>query len=162
MSNVSIYVAVIAALAAILGASVTPLTSAAFSAREARGKRHEEHMAEVRAESVELLRTAWDLWAMTQNNHEYHGSEMATRLAKVRERAADAAVGAATITLLTPGLLADAATDLANAAKRLAAVAVANTDLDRGVSKEAPNLAELDSRIDMFVEATTMYFGASS
>jgi hypothetical protein len=162
MSYVSIYVAVIAALAAILGASVTPLTTAAINGREARGKRQDKHMKEVRSESVKLLRTAWDLWAMTQNNHEYHGTEMADRLAKVRERAANAGVCSAEIRLLAPGLVAGAATDLANAAKRLAEATVANTDLDRGVSKQAPNLTELDSRIDMFIEATTAYFGASS
>jgi hypothetical protein len=159
MADVPIYVAVISALAAILGASVTPLTSAAISAREARVKRREDHASQVRAESVSLLRAAWDLRTMTQNNHEYHGAKMAKRLAKVRERAADAAVRSATIALLSPGPLASAAAELSGAAQRLAASAAATTNLDMGVSTDAPNLAGLDLRIAEFETATAKYFG---
>jgi hypothetical protein len=159
MADVSIYVAVISALAAILGASVSPLTSAAISAREARGKRREDYAAQVRDESVALLRAAWDLRTMTQNNHEYHGAKMAKRLAKVRERAADAAVRSATIALLSPGPLAGAAAELSDAAQRLAAEAAENTNLDMGVSTSAPDLTELDRRMAEFETATARYFG---
>jgi len=159
MADVSIYVAVISALAAILGASVSPLTSAAISAREARGKRREDYDAQVRTESVGLLRAAWDLRTMTQNNNEYHGTKMAKRLAKVRERAADAAVRSATIALLSPGPLAGAAAELSGAAQRLAAEAAKNTKLDMGVSTSPPDLTDLDCRIAEFETTTARYFG---
>jgi hypothetical protein len=160
MVNVSIYVAVISALAAILGASVAPLTSAAITARADRARRADDHAAQVRDQSVELLRASWDLRTMTQNNHEYHGGEMAARLAKVRDRAADAAVGSATIALLAPGRLAVAGAGLADAAQRLALAAAADTDLDMGRSVKAPDLTELDDMIAEFSAATADYFGA--
>jgi hypothetical protein len=155
MADVSIYVAVIAGSAGILG-GLPPYVQATIKARR---KRQERHQDAVRQECVGLIRAAWDLRTMIKNNHEYHGDEMGERLAKVRERAADAAVYSAAIAALAPGPLADAAARLASAAQQLAEQASANTDLDMGRSIRAPECGDLESRITKFTEATAAYFG---
>lgn len=153
MADVSIYVAVVSASAAILGAAVTPLTTAVQAGRQARRDRHEQLKGEVRRECVELIRATWDLRTMTQNNHEYQDAGTGERLAKIRERAADAAVRSATIALLKPGPLGASAADLADAAQRLAGAA-ANTQ-----SIRAPDFEELEACTAKFAEATAAYFG---
>jgi hypothetical protein len=113
----------------------------------------------VREECVGLIRAAWDLRTMTQNNHEYHGNEMGARLARVRERAADAAVRSTTIALLATGHIVGTAAGLASAAQQVAAAAAAGTNLDMGKSICAPDFTELDFCIKEFSEATADYFG---
>lgn len=130
MTGASIYItAIISASAAILGASVTPLTTIYQNARHARHKRQAQHAAAVRNECVKLLRAAWDVRTMAANNHEYHGDEMAERLARVRTRAADASMRWVIIATLAPGDLGSSAKRLGLAADHLALEQAKNTDL---------------------------------
>lgn len=154
MADVSIYVAVISASAAILGAAVTPLTTVVQAGRQARRGRREQLKDAVRQECVELIRAGWDLRTITLNNHEYQGQGTREGLARLRERAADAAVCSATIAMLEPGSLGKAAADLAAAAQRLSAAAE-NTQSIRD-----PDFTELEARMAKFGEATAVYFGA--
>jgi hypothetical protein len=83
MTGVSIYVtAIISASAAILGASITPLTTVYQNARAAHRDQRVRHETAVRDECAKLLRTVWDVRTMVANNHDYHGDEMGARLAK--------------------------------------------------------------------------------
>jgi hypothetical protein len=130
MTDVSIFVPVITAAAAILGAAISPVTTVFQSSRQARQERQE---TAGRQACIELLRAAVDLRALVANNHDYHGDEMAARLAQVRQYAADARVHAFNIALLAPKRLADSAADLAAATGRVAVAAAENTDLSMGV-----------------------------
>lgn len=153
MADVTIYVAVISASAAILGAAVTPLTTVVQARRQARRGRDEQLKDAVRQECVELIRAAWDLRTMTQNNHGYQGPDIGERLAKVRERAAETAVRAATIALLDHGPLSAAAAGMAAAAQNIAAAA------ENTRSIQAPDFTELEARMAKLSVATAAYFG---
>jgi hypothetical protein len=160
MTGVSIYVtAIISASAAILGASVTPLTTVYQNARDARRDQRVRHETAVRDECTKLLRTVWDLRTMVANNHEYHGDEMGARLAKVRRRAADASMRWVAIATLVPGDLGRSAKRLGMAADHLALEAAKYTDLDRGRSIRDPEFGEVDSCIKDFSERVVAYFG---
>jgi hypothetical protein len=156
MADVSIYVAVISASAAILGAAVSPVSTAYQAHRQARRDRQERRETSAHRAFLQLLRAAADLRTQAANNHEYHGEEMAARLARVREHAADVGVHAISIALLAPPL-ADPAGRLAEAAGRLAATAAENTDLAMGVSIRAPDFGELDACVAAFSKAAVDY-----
>jgi hypothetical protein len=160
MTGASIYVtAVISASAAILGASITPLTTIYQNARYARRERQMRHETAVRDECIKLLRAVWDLRTMAANNNEYHGDEMGARLAKVRRRAADASMRWVMIATLAPGDLGSSAKRLGMAADHLAVERAKNTDLDRGRSLRDPEFGEIDSCIKDFGERVVAYFG---
>ena len=160
MTGASIYItAVISASAAILGASVTPLTTIYQNARYARRERQARHETAVRDECVKLLRAAWDVRTMAANNHEYHGDEMRARLAQVRSRAADASIQWVVIGTLAPGDLGSSAKRLGLAADQLAMEQAKNIDLDRGRSIRHPEFGEMDSSIKDFSDRLVAYFG---
>jgi hypothetical protein len=158
MADVSIYVPVISASAAILGAAVSPVSTVYQQARQARFARREQHATEVRQECIQLLRAVLDLRARVENNCDYHGDQMAARLAGVRQNAADAGVHATSIALLAPRKLANSASELAAAGVRLAASAAKNTDLKLGACVGPPDFGELDGCIMNFRdEAVAVY-----
>jgi hypothetical protein len=160
MTGASIYVtAVISASAAILGASITPLTTIYQNARYARRDQQLQHETAVRTECIKLLHAVWDLRTMVANNHEYHGDEMGARLAKVRRRAADASMKWVIIATLAPSDLGGSARRLGMAADLLAVEAAKYTDLDRGRSIRAPEFGEVDSCIKDFSARVVAYFG---
>jgi Mn2+/Fe2+ NRAMP family transporter len=141
---------VISAAAAILGAAVSPVTTVFQSSRRAQQERQERQETARRQACIELLRAAVDLRALVANNHDYHGDEMAARVAQVRQYAADARVHAFNIALLAPRRLAHSAGELAAATGRVAVATAADTDLGMGVSVRAPDFARLDACIDDF------------
>ena len=150
MTDVSIFVPVISAAAAILGAAVSPLTTVLQSSRLARDEHKERYELAGRQACIGLLRAVVDLRTSVANNHDYHGEEMGARLAQVRQYAADARVHAFNIALLAPRPLADSASELAAAADRVAVAATEHTDLSLGASVQAPDFATLDARIADF------------
>lgn len=150
MADVSIFVPVISAAAAILGAAVSPVTTVFQSSRQAKQARQERQEAARRQAYIDLVKAAVDLRALVANNHDYHGDEMAARLAQVRQHAADARVHAFDIALVSPGRLADSAAQLAAAVGRAAVSAAENTDLSMGVSVKAPDFEGLDACIADF------------
>ena len=158
MADVSIYVAVISASAAILGAAVSPLSTAYQNARTAGRDRQERHKTATREACKGLLQASTDLRTLVQNTHDYHGEEMGSRLAQVRQDAADARTHAFSIALLEPQALADPAMELAAAAGSLAVATAQNTDLAMGVSIRAPDFSELDACIAAFSKRAVDFF----
>ncbi len=155
----TIYItAVISAAAAILGASVTPITTIYQNARHACRERQAQHESAVRDACIELLRAAWDLRTMAANSHEYHGEEMGARLAEIRARAAAASMRWVLIATLAPGDLGNPANRVGMAAEHLAVERASNTDLDRGRSIRDPEFDEMDSCIKDFSERVVAYF----
>jgi hypothetical protein len=155
MADVPVTVAVITASAAVVGAMVPQVGIAIQSARQARRERRERYESARREACVALLRAAADLRTQVSNNRDYHGEEMASRLAEVRAYAADAQVHAVNISLLVPRSLAELAQQLATAARDLAATTAANTDLDKGWVIRAPDFTELDACVEAFTTVAT-------
>jgi hypothetical protein len=150
MADVSIFVPVISAAAAILGAALSPVTTVFQNSRQAKQERGDRQETARRQACIDLLRAAVDLRATVANNHDYHGDEMAARLAQVRQYAADARVHAFSIALLASPGLAGAAGELSAATSRVAAAAAEDTDLRMGMSVRAPDFAKLDACIADF------------
>jgi hypothetical protein len=150
MADVSIYVAVISAGAALIGATVPQVATAIRDGRRAERDR-KERLADTRRQAcVQLLRTVLDLRVRVSNIQDYHGAEMAPRLAEIREGAATAEVEAVSVALMVGPELAKAAEQLASAAARLATVAVENASLQLGASTQAPDFGELDDSVTAF------------
>jgi hypothetical protein len=157
MADVSIYVAVISASAALLGSAIVPVSTAHQVRVQARRDRQERRETALRQACMDLLRAAADLRTQVANNHEYHGNEMAARLAQVRQHAADAGVHAVSIALQAQPRLADPARRLAEAADRLAVATAGNTDLAMGVSVRPPDFTELDACVEAFGNSAMTY-----
>jgi hypothetical protein len=164
MADTPIYVAVITASAAILGAAVSAFSIAFQNARNAerdRRQRHEEqqqrHAEEARTACMDLLRAAIDLRNQVENNQDYQGEEMRSRLAQVRRHASDAALHAVLIGTIEPEVFAASADGLAKAARRVALAAAENTNLEMKMSNEVPDLRELSECIDVFSSKTVAY-----
>jgi hypothetical protein len=164
MADGSIYVAVISASAAILGAAVSAVSIAYQNARQAdrdrqqrREERQQRHQDEVRTACMDLLRAAVDLRTQVENNEGYQGGEMRSRLARVREHASDAVVYAVLIGTIEPDVFADLAGELARAARDLAVAAAENTNLEMQMANEVPDLGELSGCIDTFSKKTVVY-----
>jgi hypothetical protein len=150
MADVSIYVAVISAAAGIVGATIPQAATAIRDGRRADRDRR-ERLADTRRQAcVQLLRTVLDLRVHVANNQDYHGEEMAARLAAIRECAATAEVEAVSVALMVGPELAKAAEQLASAAARLATVAADNASLQLGASTQAPDFGELDDSVTAF------------
>jgi hypothetical protein len=120
MSDVSVYVAVISASAALLGAAITAVTTAYQHSRQAKRDREDQHDTALREACVDLLRAVGDLRDQVANNHDYPGGdEMGARLAQVRQYVTAAKVHSVRIALLAPRSLSKPAEQLAEAADRL-------------------------------------------
>jgi hypothetical protein len=150
MADVSIYVAVISAAAGIVGATIPQAATAIRDGRRAERDRDERFADTRRQACVQLLRTVLDLRVRVANNQDYHGEEMAARLAAIRECAATAEVEGVSVALLVGPELATAAEQLASAAARLATVAVESASLQLGASTRAPHFGELNDCVAIF------------
>jgi hypothetical protein len=164
MADGSIYVAVISASAAILGAAVSAVSVTYQNARQAerdRQQRREEqkqrHEEEARSACMDLLRAAVELRTQVENNQGYQGKEMRDRLAQVRQHASDAALHAVRIGTIEPGVFANFADELARAARNLCVAAAENTNLEMNMSNEMPDLGELNDRIEAFSKRAVAY-----
>lgn len=150
MPQVSIYVAVIAAGAAVLGAAVAPVSTAYEKARRAVRNRSEQRETAIRQACIDLLRAARDLRVQVANTAAYHGSEMGGRLERMRQLDADAASHADEVALLVPVSVAESAARLASAVRALATVAQANVKPQFAASIREPDFTELDACIEDF------------
>ena len=166
MADGSIYVALISASAALLGAAVSAASLVYQNSRQAesdRKQRSEErqlqreeqrqrHREQVRTTCMDLLRAAVDLRTQVENNQGYEGAEMRFRLAEVRRYASDAALHAVRVAMIEPHVFADSADALAKAAGQLALAAT-----NMRVSTEIPNLGTLNACIAAFSEKAVGY-----
>jgi hypothetical protein len=150
MPDVSLYVAVITGGAAVLGAAVSPVSTAYQNSRQAVRDRAERRETAVRQACTGLLGSARDLRVQVANTAAYHGAEMASRLEQVRQLDADAASHADDVALLVPVGVAESAARLADAVSRLTAWAEANFKSDLGASIREPDFTDLNERIADF------------
>lgn len=158
MPQVSIYVAVIAAGAAVLGAAVAPVSAAYEKVRQAARDRAQQRETTVRQACVDLLRAARDLRVQVANTAAYHGTEMGARLERVRQLDADAASHADEVALLVPVSVAESAARLASAVRALAMAAQANVRPQIAASIREPDFAELDACIEDFRTRVIAHF----
>ena len=166
-----LFVAIIAALATLLGAAM-PLVLAALQDNEKNKRDHQERveierqriLQGQRKECAALLRAARDFGVKLQNNYEYHGPDMAERAWDIRQRAADITGQADEIGLLIAGL-SPVADVLADEVNRLVGIAADPLSLALGSSTQPqpPDIAELGRRISAFKSAAqaTLYSAPS-
>jgi hypothetical protein len=145
MADSTIAAAIIAASAAVAGATIPAVAAAIATARVKLHERREKQETERREACVALLQAVGDLRTQVANNYDYHGPETAARLAIVRAHAASVRLYAIRVALAAPplGLAAD---ELASAAEQLARATAAATDLSLGAMISEPDLTELDDR----------------
>ena len=140
MVDVSVYVAVISAAAGIIGAT-TPQAITVFRDGRRADRDRRERIAGARQEAcVQLLDTVLKLRVHVADYCDHPGNEKASRLAKIRQCAANAQVEALRIGLMV------AAGGLGNAAERLAEAAgrLADTAANLGASAQIADFGELD------------------
>jgi hypothetical protein len=142
MAEVSVYVAVIAAGAAITGAAIPQVPVYVRDIRRAERDRRERIADVNRQACVELLSAAGDLLTAVANAGDYHGEEMAARLAEIRKLGAAVQPHAANIELLAPAL-AEAAAQVAAAAANFTDAAAENTSLRLNEMVTVPDPGEL-------------------
>lgn len=164
MPEVSIFVAVVTGGAAVLGAAVSPLSVAYQNSRQSARERRERRETEIRQACAGLLKAARDLRVQVANNHAYQGSELPSRLERVRELATEAASHTDTLLLLLmPVGVVDSAERLTAAASKQADTAEANIDASVRLSIRSPDFAELDECIKDFsttaADSLTRMFG---
>jgi hypothetical protein len=164
MADGSIYVAVIAASAAILGAAVSAVSVAHQNARQAardgrqrREERQQRHEDEVRSACLDLLRAAIEQRTQVEDNEGYQGEEMRSRLARVRKHASEATLCRVRIGMLEPVVFAELAGKLDKAAGNLALAASENTNLEMSMSTEVPDIGELNDCIEAFSRRAVAY-----
>jgi hypothetical protein len=149
MAEISIYVALITAVAAL-----TPQVIAAVrDVRRAERDRQERLARERRDACVQMLSTALDLRILVQNISEYHGDEMPARLGEIRKCAAAVEVRATEIVLMvsrdSPGL-AEVAERLAEIAGNLGVAAANNASLRLGASLQAADFRAFNECVSSF------------
>lgn len=149
MQDVSIYVAIITAGAGLLGAGVAQLPGYARDRRQARQARQDSRDDSLRQVCIDLLGAAEELLADVANAVDYHGGEMASRVAGIRTTGATLQERALAAQLLAGGDLASAAERLASVARAFAADAEAKADLSLG-SMRATDPAELTQAVASF------------
>jgi hypothetical protein len=144
MADLTIWAPIISASAAVAGATIPAVAAAFTSARQRLYERRDKQEAERREACLALLQAVGDLRTQVMNNFEYHGPEMATRLALVRAHAASVRLHAIHVALAAPPLSVPA-DELAVAAEHLARATAAATDLNLCAMLNEPDLSGLDN-----------------
>jgi hypothetical protein len=150
--EVSLYVAVITAGAAVIGAAIPQVPILIRDVRQAGQDRRERHADARRQACLNLLGAAGELQAKVANAGHYHGKDMRDRLAEIRDCAAAVKLHAATIELLAARPFAVLADSLAKEAAKFAEQAVENTDLKLNQMVEIPNPGQLERAAETFRE----------
>jgi hypothetical protein len=157
----AVLVAIISAVAALLGATIPLVTAAVQDSR----KNKRDHLERVemerqrilqdqRKQCAALLRAARDFGVKLQNNYEYHGPETTSRAWDIRQRAADITGQADEIGLLIASL-SIVADILADEVNRLVGIAADPQSLALGssIQPQPPDLTVLGRRISAFKSA---------
>jgi hypothetical protein len=158
MPDVSIYVALITAGAGALGAGVSLVPAYIRDVRQPAQARRDSRDDSLRQACIDLLGATEDLLAGVANAVDYHGNDMASRVAGIRTAAAAVQVHALTVQLLAEGGLAGAAERLAGAAAVFTADAESKTDLNLG-SMRAVDPAGLIEAVASFRTAAVRQAG---
>jgi hypothetical protein len=157
MPDVSLYAAAVAGAAAVLGAAVSPVSTAYQNARQAVRDRAERRETATRQACMDLLGSARNLRVQVADLAAYHGSEMGSRLERMRQLDADVASHADNVAMLVPVDLAESAATLAAAVDLLSASAQANVKSDLGASIRDPDFTELNACIADFSTRAVRY-----
>ena len=150
MSDVSIYVAVISAGAAIAGAAVPQIASVVKEGRQADRDRRERQTDALRQACLAIWGAAGELRTLVANAARYQGDEMEDRLAKIRSSAEAVQLQAVNAALLAPHTLAGPAQQLAEAAAYLADEAAAHTDVRVKAMSSPPAFTGFDQYAEEF------------
>lgn len=150
MANFSLLAAIVAGTAAVLGAAISPVSTAYQNARQAVRDRAEVRETATRQACMDLLSSARNLRVQVANTAAYHGREMGPRLERVRQLAADVDSNSDNVTMLVPVNLAASATRVAAAVSLLLAWTEVNINSDLGASIRDPDFIELNSCIADF------------
>ena len=150
MPDVPLYVAAITAAAGVAGAAIPAIAVIIRDVRQAERDRRERRAEAKRQACLDLLRAAGELRTRVANAAEYHGPEMGSLLAGIRECEAAVRLHAVSVALLAPEKLTEPAAQLADAAGRLVAVTERNTNIDRGVMVPRPEFTGLDEKLTAF------------
>jgi len=153
MTDVSIYVALIAGAAGVAGASIPAVTVLIRDMSDAKRARSDQREDRWQHSCLDLLRSAQELRTKVANAAQYHGTEMSARLEEIRGCEADVQVHAASAALYAGESLAALADDVAEAASRLAAQAIQNTNMHVGEIDPKPDLAAITKSISVFRKA---------
>jgi hypothetical protein len=148
VTDVSIYVALITGLTGAAGAATPQLTTLLRESKQAKRDRQDRAENARQEACVELLGAAADLRTRVENTAMYHGSEMPSRLAEIRNSGADAQVRAAKVAFLAAHLAVPAQA-LGTAATDLAAEAIRNTNMDTNVMV-SPDFTSFNEAVDAF------------
>jgi hypothetical protein len=152
MSYVTIYVALITAVAGIAGATISQAFTNMRVSKRAERDRLERREAEHRQACLDLFRVVGELRTQVAFNRTHYGTDMGDRLARVREYAAAAQLNAVRVELLAQGDLRSAAERLAASARSLGKATEVNTNLELGSVTDSPVFGELDEELDDRVE----------
>jgi hypothetical protein len=152
-----VLVAVVTALATLIGVAMPLVLSAVKDKRDSQERAALEHqrlLQERRTECAALLRVARDFGVKIQNSYEYHGADMTERAWDIRQRAADISGQADQIGLLIADL-SSVADVIADEVNRLVGIVADPRSLALGSSTQTkpPDIAELGRRITAFKSA---------
>jgi hypothetical protein len=156
MVDVPIWVAVITALAGIIGAAIPQGAIVIRDVRQAERDRKERSATATRDACVALLRAAGQLRNLAEGWRSYRGDANAL-LAQVRSLAEATRLHAVDVSMQVPDKLGPPADEVADAASSLVDSVVANTDLSRGVATGDPYVAALVAAISAFRDAAVSY-----
>ena len=158
MVDVPIWVAIITALAGIIGAAIPQGAIVLRDVRQAERDRKERSDTATREACVALLRAAGQLRNLAEGWRSYRGDVLA-RVAEVRSLAEATRLHAVDVSMQVPAKLGPTASTVADAASDLVGTVLQNTDLSRGVATGDPNVAPLVASINSFRDAAVSYAG---
>jgi hypothetical protein len=158
MVDVPIWVAIITALAGIIGAAIPQGATIIRDVRQAERDRKERSDTATREACVALLRAAGELRSLAEGWRSYRGDVLA-RVAEVRSLAEATRLHAVDVSMQVPAKLGPPADKVADAASDLVGNVLQNTDLSRGVVTGDPNVAPLVASINAFRGAAVSYAG---
>jgi hypothetical protein len=159
MADASIYVAVVSAGAAIIGAAIPMAAVVIRDSRQAERDRRERSDFATRNACISLLRVAGELRILIDDVHSYRGDadRMRARVAEIRDRAQATQVRAANVSMLVSDGLAKQADQVASAASDLENDVMRNTDIDQGVLIGYTDVTRLAKSISDFQHAAVTY-----
>jgi hypothetical protein len=149
MADVSIYVALISALAGVTGAAIPQVAIVVRDVRQSDRNRQDHYDDAIRQACLGLLRAVSDLRTLVANV-QAHRDDMATWLADVDGLAGEAKLQATEVSLLVNDERAQAAEQVANAADDVAAAIKKDARIGLGDVIREPNFHRLDGCVDVF------------
>jgi hypothetical protein len=159
MVDVPIYVAIITALAGIVGAAIPQIAIVIRDVRQAERDREERSATATRDACVALLRAAGELRNLAEGWRSYRGEANAVlaRVAQVRSLAEATRLHAVNVSMQVPDKLGPPADKVADAASALVDNVVQNTELNQGVVLGDPDVAGLVACIAAFRDEAVSY-----